>query len=50
MQNIFKYLFQKILRRAYLRTAIEEGKMAKLETYADFKNKYLLHLDHIQKE
>jgi hypothetical protein len=30
MRNIFKNLFQKILRRAYLRTAINEGKMMNL--------------------
>jgi hypothetical protein len=44
MNKIFQTLFQKILRRGYLRTAFGEGKMAKPLAYIEYKNRYLLNL------
>jgi hypothetical protein len=44
MKKIFQILFDKILRRGYLKTVFEEGKMDRPLSYIEYKNKYLLNL------
>lgn len=49
VRYIFRSLFQKMLRIAYLRAAVEDGKIFKLNNYVEQK-KYLLYLHYILKE